>query len=649
MMASVRGRGVVGGAALVVVGCGLIAALALGPEGWLDVGDRLASVTGALLTAVGLVVTVRAARRGEPDSLDEVCAELARQVRARWLRESVARGLAGPEPLDLRWASTARAVAAAPAEVLGPMPGVRVTGLRLSGGVADLAVLWRRLPARQLVLLGPPGAGKTSMVILLVRRLLDDPRDGDPVPVPLSVADWNPERDLDTWFATKMAAEYPFLTEARRLVDSGRVLFVLDGLDELPAALRTDAVRGITAAVAGPRPLVLTCRTDEYEETVTELGTVLARAAVVELDPVTPRQAAGYLPAGQVDGTRRWAGVVAELADRPHGALATALSTPLTVYLARTAYLAADTEPAELLEFGDAVEDELFARYIPALYRDSELTPERARRGLSLLARITQADGTVAWWTLASRLRWPRRTVWALQAVLGVTIVAVLVGALGVGFVGTALVSLLAVALVPLAALSAMFTDPIFAVVLGSVTAKMLFTPLPVRLGGIAWIAGVLAACLGFATGFAEAFPRGFWPAVTQGLLVAVIAGVVVTVAGPAGRGGDLDPRRVLSLSRTATLTFAPVVGALAGVGAALASQPVVGVAIGVAVACGAVTQSAWGRYQIARALLAAGGHLPWRTAAFLDDAYQRGVLRQEGPQYHFRHLRLQEHLAQPE
>ncbi|GGV95635.1 hypothetical protein GCM10015535_63320 [Streptomyces gelaticus] len=31
---------------------------------------------------------------------------------------------------------------------------------------------------------------------------------------------------------------------------------------------------------------------------------------------------------------------------------------------------------------------------------------------------------------------------------------------------------------------------------------------------------------------------------------------------------------------------------------------------------------------------------------AFLDDAYRRGVLRQTGAVYQFRHIRLQHHLA---
>jgi hypothetical protein len=39
-------------------------------------------------------------------------------------------------------------------------------------------------------------------------------------------------------------------------------------------------------------------------------------------------------------------------------------------------------------------------------------------------------------------------------------------------------------------------------------------------------------------------------------------------------------------------------------------------------------------------------GRLPWALTAFLDDASRRGVLRQVGAVYQFRHARLQAHLA---
>jgi len=59
-----------------------------------------------------------------------------------------------------------------------------------------------------------------------------------------------------------------------------------------------------------------------------------------------------------------------------------------------------------------------------------------------------------------------------------------------------------------------------------------------------------------------------------------------------------------------------------------------------------AVCLSAWGRLLVARIWLGATGRLPWRLMTFLSDAHRRGVLRQAGALYQFRHLRLQQRLA---
>lgn len=56
---------------------------------------------------------------------------------------------------------------------------------------------------------------------------------------------------------------------------------------------------------------------------------------------------------------------------------------------------------------------------------------------------------------------------------------------------------------------------------------------------------------------------------------------------------------------------------------------------------------TAWGQWLIfARLLLPLRGQLPWNTGAFLQDAYQRGVLRRTGAVYQFRHIHLQRHLS---
>lgn len=75
---------------------------------------------------------------------------------------------------------------------------------------------------------------------------------------------------------------------------------------------------------------------------------------------------------------------------------------------------------------------------------------------------------------------------------------------------------------------------------------------------------------------------------------------------------------------------------------------------IGLGVACFvsvgislAFCQALWGRLFVARVWYALGGKLPFDIMAFLKDAHiNRGVLRQAGAVYQFRHSQLQRRLA---
>jgi hypothetical protein len=76
------------------------------------------------------------------------------------------------------------------------------------------------------------------------------------------------------------------------------------------------------------------------------------------------------------------------------------------------------------------------------------------------------------------------------------------------------------------------------------------------------------------------------------------------------------------------------------GLGVGLASLIGVGLAVG-------FLQASWGSFTLARWWLAASGRLPWRLMTFLADAHtNRGVLRQVGAVYQFRHAELQRRLA---
>ncbi|WP_346099749.1 NACHT domain-containing protein [Streptomyces olivaceiscleroticus] len=71
-----------------------------------------------------------------------------------------------------------------------------------------------------------------------------------------------------------------------------------------------------------------------------------------------------------------------------------------------------------------------------------------------------------------------------------------------------------------------------------------------------------------------------------------------------------------------------------------------VGGLFGIAIGLQAVMCRAWGSSLLSRAWMALHGYQPWRQMDFLADAHRRGVLRQVGAVYQFRHARLQEHLS---
>jgi hypothetical protein len=64
----------------------------------------------------------------------------------------------------------------------------------------------------------------------------------------------------------------------------------------------------------------------------------------------------------------------------------------------------------------------------------------------------------------------------------------------------------------------------------------------------------------------------------------------------------------------------------------------------GIGVALG---YTAWGQWLVfTRSGLVLARRLPRALPSFLTDAHERGVLRQVGAIYQFRHARLQDHLA---
>ena len=598
--------------------------------------------------------TYRESRRFGQDGdlgLAEIADQLAIAVGAQWEAEAAVRRLNDPYPLPVSWVAAdpsltdswdllvKLAMTGAGRSANPPTDNWATGPDELAGAGGDLMEALVRVPTGRLVVLGEPGAGKTMLMVRLVLDLLARRSGGAPVPILVSIASWNPkDQKLRDWLAARLVIDYPALAAAAptgreepsrvaALLASGLILPILDGLDEIAKEVRGEAIRSINDALLPDEPLVLTCRREDYRDAIRPrkgAEVTLRGAAAVNLRPLNPAHVSGYLcdDAGGPVAKARWAPVLSVLGtEAPVGR---ALETPLMVSLARAIYnprpgelTAMLRDPAELcapaLPDQKAVQFLLFDAFVAAAYRNALPGNDRTQaveRWLAFLARhlVRMREPDLAWWKLSLAMPGFRRAVRIVTGILA----GVAAGTIVVAFFGGVIVLRWIAFRGAGKTLEILFSVPIAVI-------------------------GLMGA-----------------------VLVGILSGLKVSESmegfvAPSALGSAMTPRTILKRDRRATIVGGIVFGALIGV---LVSVPL-GVISGFvqAFAWGGASWIvagfisgyiffAWPSYEITRIWLALHHQLPWRLMSFLEDAHSRGVLRQTGAVYQFRHVELQRRLA---
>jgi hypothetical protein len=298
------------------------------------------------------------------------------------------------------------------------------------------------------------------------------------------------------------------------------------------------------------------------------------------------------------------------------------------------------------------VESLLFDAFVAAAYRNDfpgRWKSQDAERWLVFLARhleYTIGSADVAWWQLQNAA--PRRTFGLVAG-----LVAGLVTGLLTGFVaGFDWRLVLTFGLT--AALG-------FGLRFGSAKAPARGMRVSIR-GLRAGLGFGLAAGLGL--GLGTAIAAGASAGLAAGLVAGVGAGVVFALGfGLASLPDDLagvtSPGTVLARDRQVSLLLILLVGLVVGLVAGVVTGVVGGLLAGVVTGLMAglwaglglglglsMNRTAWPAYMFIRGWLALCHRLPWQLLRFFADAHRRGVLRQAGAFYQFRHIELQHRLA---
>jgi predicted NACHT family NTPase len=169
---------------------------------------------------------------------------------------------------------------------------------KLPPGTSIIQVFDRPDIAGRLLILGAPGAGKTTSLWVLASELIIRAANdvNKPIPVLFNLSSWADHRQgISEWLETELKSIYGVSVDvSQQWLANDQLLPLLDGLDELQSMDQEQCIEEINRFLRSsdqPSYLVVCCDLDEYER----YSTKLELKGAVCLQPLTDEQIHDYL------------------------------------------------------------------------------------------------------------------------------------------------------------------------------------------------------------------------------------------------------------------------------------------------------------------------------------------------------------------
>ncbi|MBD2100689.1 NACHT domain-containing NTPase [Leptolyngbya sp. FACHB-261] len=507
--------------------------------------------------------------------------------------------------------------------------------------------------AGKLLLLGAPGAGKTTMLLDLAKQLIARNEEDfeQPTPVLVNLSSWQKnEQSIFDWLVAELKLKYGVRADiGQRWLRERKLLPLLDGLDELASERQAKCVEAINEWLQSderPRHVVVCSRLEEYESHETSLN---LNGAICLL-PLEQFQIKEYLL--RVTGPELWQSIASD------PALLDLAQTPLLLSIITLAYQEISFPEWQQLASSQERQRYLFDAYIRRMLERSiksqeyterkEPTPEKTRHWLIWLAQRLKAEKQTefliekiqpAWLQRGSQKQAYRIGV-GLSGGLSVGLSGGLSGGLSVG-----LVSGLSVGLI--FGLSVGLSDEIELVETLRWSWKNAGAGLREYFQSGRLLVGLSVGLLvGLIFGLSVGLLVGLSVGLLFGLLGGLLFGLILGLLGGLS-GFEVERKAIPNQGIWRSASNAVIVGLLFGLSVGLLGGLLSGLSAGLILGMFQYGGLTCIQHFTLRLILWQSGNIPWNYARFLNYATERLFLQRVGGSYRFTHDLLREHFAQ--